>query len=328
MTVTIVNLQRIEKATKPTDLFPPGCDVDKVFRELAKTCHPDLAMPRLRARATAAHQKLSEFKTILLNHSHAPTNFGEWFIKGPFEKGDICDLYLADRGRSKEYIIKIARSENDKDLMDRERKNLGILTSDDSKEARNFQKYLPKLVDHFTASRRPVHVFELAEGYVSLDEILSKVKLDFRHRVWMMNRLLSLLGYSHHNGIVHGAILPKHLLYHPKTHGMVLVDWCYSANLKAGEHIPAVVKGNEALYPKEVRSKRPHLATDIYMAARSLRLFCMNVPEQFHPIFQWCLAESPHSRPAKPWALQDRWIETAKKVYGEPKYIELVLPTN
>ena len=32
-------------------------------------------------------------------------------------------------------------------------------------------------------------------------------------------------GEAHINGVIHGAVLPEHLLIHPEFHGLVLIDW-------------------------------------------------------------------------------------------------------
>ena len=55
----------------------------------------------------------------------------------------------------------------------------------------------------------------------------------------MWRRLLVGLGWAHRAGVVHGAVLPEHVLIHPAEHGLVLVDWCYS--VAPGERIPALV---------------------------------------------------------------------------------------
>ena len=76
----------------------------------------------------------------------------------------------------------------------------------------------------------------------------------------------SALGWAHRAGVVHGAVLPEHVLIHPGEHGLVLVDWCYSRRRPAQT---AARAGRPAprRYPPEVpAAARPPPATDIYLA--------------------------------------------------------------
>jgi hypothetical protein len=144
----------------------------------------------------------------------------------------------------------------------------------------------------------------------------------------MMNRLLSCLGYVHHQGVVHAAVLPSHVLYNLKNHDMRLVDWCYSVD--AGQRVVAVVSKYKALYAPEILAKKPaHSFADLYMAARIMQFASARaIPRTFQTLFDWCLAEQSAARPSDAWAFQDMWRERAKQEFGEPKFVELTLPVN
>jgi hypothetical protein len=149
--------------------------------------------------------------------------------------------------------------------------------------------------------------------------------LDFRHVVWMMNRLLSALGYAQHNGIVHGAVLPEHLIYELGNHHLVLVDWCCSVSV--GEGIRAIPEAHRNSYAPEVQRKRPCTTSmDLYMAALAFREVA-KIPRRFQAIFEWCLAKSPSARPDDTLALKERWIQLAEEEYGLPKFVPLTMPT-
>ena len=42
---------------------------------------------------------------------------------------------------------------------------------------------------------------------------------------WIWRRLLLALGHAHDRDVIHGAVLPTHVLIHPEAHGLLLVDW-------------------------------------------------------------------------------------------------------
>jgi len=247
-------------------------------------------------------------------------------ITEPLAKGDICDLHMAESSDDPNVVIKIVRGPKDNDLMDREKIALELLWKGSPE---NFRKYLPVFIRGVKASGRRVNIIHNEQAFFPLRDIvaLHTGNLDFRHIVWMVNRALSVLGFIHRNGVIHGSVLPCHLLYDPADHGLKLVDWCYSCT--AGQSIPALVRDYLMHYPPEVRKKRPAGPwTDIYMLMKSIEIISGNVPKRFRDLIQWCVTESPASRPDDAWKVQDRWVNLAKDEFGPPKFITLTMPKN
>ena len=92
------------------------------------------------------------------------------------------------------------------------------------------------------ASYRKANVISLADGH-SLTHLMELFPggIEFRHIVWMMNRALNAVGFAHDAGVVPGAVIPEHLMY-SESHGLTLVDWCYSVTAESKRHLPARVK--------------------------------------------------------------------------------------
>lgn len=309
--VNILSAKRFE------DLLQPGESKDDGFKRLAKLCHPDKFPGNKKAEDAFKH--LNHLRGV--NGSAAEILIGKWSISQPFTRGDIADLYITKDLA----VFKIARSERDNDLMLQEKTVVNLIHS--SKDEK-FPLYVPRVIESFKASGRVTNVLEYADKYVSLEEIWQRCgPLDFRHIVWMMNRLFSALGFIHRLELVHGAIVPTHLLYNPTNHTMQLVDWCYST--KIGGKVPAIVKKYKTLYPKEILAKgQAQTSSDLFMAMGIVRRTAQNIPAKFRPLIEWAEAGSPASRPADAWAFQDRWRATAKEVYGDPKFVELTIPVN
>lgn len=310
-----MTISQIKKALRMEDLMLPGETRDDAFRRLAKLCHPDTHPGNKPAEEAFKHL------TNLREEVTKEIKIGKWTISQPFARGDIADLYVT----KEKTIFKIARSEKDNDLMTREKQAIQLIHKDVSSKMR---LYVPNLVESIKASGRTANVIAYADEYLSLEEILQRTgPLDFRHAVWMMNRMLSVLGYVHRLGLVHGAIVPSHLLYNPANHTLQLVDWCYST--KIGEKVPAIVKKYKFLYPDEILKRSAvHSSSDLYMALGIIRILTGSIPKQFQPLLDWGQAGSPASRPQDPWAFQDRWRSVAKELYGEPKFIPLTIPVN
>jgi len=143
-------------------------------------------------------------------------------------RGDIANLYQVRGG-----LLKMARDPADNDLMRREATALTRLQDvvDPALLA-----YFPPLVatgqrdDARSGIRRHVNLIGTLSGFRSLAEVRSAFPagVDPRDAAWMWRRLLVAIGAAHRAGMIHGAVLPEHVLIHPAEHGLVLVDWCYS----------------------------------------------------------------------------------------------------
>jgi serine/threonine protein kinase len=54
-------------------------------------------------------------------------------------------------------------------------------------------------------------------------------RLDGEHVAWIAQRILNVLMYLHHHGVVHGDLKPQNVIVQPDTHTVVLVDFGLSA---------------------------------------------------------------------------------------------------
>lgn len=321
--MTLTQLSKILDATTDAKtLF--GINPDKEFQRLAKMCHPDLH-PKQKALAEKTFKRLNELHQQV-NGKSSPAvlpKLGKWVVTAPITAGDVADVYRVESAKGSG-VLKLARDEADNDLMDREVQALKALAN--AKEETKYQKYIPSVLDKFSADGRRINVVsEVKDGY-TLPQLAAVCDLsEFRHIVWMFNRLLTVLGFAHRQGLVHGAVTPEHLLYIPAEHGLVLIDWTASTVMVDGNKIPYMSESRENLYPPEVRRGQFYTGTDIFMAARCMQQVIVGgtIPKQFKPIFDYCLAGSPHSRPDDAWKLQHEWKETARNLYGPPKFVEL-----
>ena len=319
-------LKKIEAANHFKDLVEPTDDVAKMYKRYARIVHPDVVPEEYKKRATAAIAKLNQLY-MSLTKAAAPVQcvIAGYVVTNPFARGDIADLYEAEHESGLAHIVKIVRKPVDNDLMDREAAALAKLKPKGKSD--NFHKYLPQLQVRTKASGRRTNIFCKDTGYQPLDFIQERCGgsiEDFRHIVWMGNRALSALGYVHTCGIVHGAVVPSHLLYSLPDHGLKLIDWCYSCDLGNGDRVPAIVKDFKDLYAPEILKKKPASpSTDLFMLMASLRKVAGKVPSRFRDLMNWCMAGPPSSRPHDAWAIQDRWIKLAREEYGPAKFVEL-----
>jgi hypothetical protein len=208
------------------------------YRMLVKLVHPDVAPAGRGPAATAAFARLAELWSErdgrLLTTKRATYRVG-----GPVASGDITELYAVDGDAA---LLKLPRRPADNDLLEAEAAALRTLAAEGDPK---FRPYAPRLVESFThedadRARRTANIIARQRGFVPLAEVHAAYPggLDPRDVAWMWRRLLTGLGWAHRAGLVHGAVLPEHVLIHPAEHGLVLVDWCYPRCRPSGRPPP------------------------------------------------------------------------------------------
>jgi len=259
--------------------------------------------------------------------------------RGP-KDGDAWDMLMEDEPTGPEHpaVLKLVMSAAYNDLADNEVRILKHLYPADQKEEK-FYRYLPKPIDSFTirgtsGSQRKAIVFPRHEGYISLAQILRAYPkgIDFRDLVWMFKRALAGIGFAHHEGVVHGAVVPDHILVHPKQHGAKVIDWSYAVMRKDGkERVKAFSPPWQDLYAPEILAKQvPTPSTDIYMLAKcavallggdtTTNKMPISVPTQIRGFIESCLIKSPSRRPDNAWKLHEEFDDLLEKIVGKPRY--------
>lgn len=249
------------------------------------------------------------------------------------DEADLCDLYLCEPAG----ILKLARRISDNDLVENEARVLRHLNGT-TRKGGTFDHYIPRLLHALNHEGHAGNILSLVSGFITLGTVRRgyPAGIDFRDMVWMYKRLLVGIGYAHEQGVVHGAILPPHVLVHPTDHGAVIVDWSYAIT-DPKDRIKALSLPFESFYPPEVtRRESPTPATDIFMAAKCA-LFLLgadpatdkipdSVPQPIQDFFLPSLDERAKHRPQNAWDLHTEFDKLLETVVGKPKYRPFKLP--
>ncbi len=142
----------------------------------------------------------------------------------------------------------------------------------------------------------------------------------------MWRRLLVALGAAHHAGVIHGAVLPEHVLIHPAEHGLVLVDWCYAG--PEGLPLAAIVGRYRAWYPPDALARKPAgPGTDIWLATRCMTaLTGGRLPAPLAAFARGCQLASPARRPQDAWQLLAELDDLLGRLYGPRRFRPFVIP--
>jgi len=202
-----------------------------------------------------------------------------YLVEGLIARGDKCDVFRArwDHDPTMLVVIKALVAQADMDLIDREEDMLRSIADFDDVDSEFFRLFLPRMISGGPVvfpdgKTRTTIVYRCAHQF---DWTLQDVREQYptgihpRTMVWMMNRLSELLGWLHSKHIVHGAILPEHILVKPSTHRIELLDWSYAAQI--GQPLVAWSQKREAFYPNESIDDLPLIPVlDLAMACRCM----------------------------------------------------------
>jgi hypothetical protein len=332
----------LDQACCPEDVFGAGSDLAGAFRKLARACHPDLhpgdpmadkVFQKLNALKVEADDRVKQGlwgKRVPLSRC-LPIEIGSYRVNARFLKGDIADLY-----RGKDVWVKVSRSHDDNDLLRAEAKALTLLKTIPPP----VNAGIPALETSFRLDgvwKREVNVLTAFPGFVTAEQVRQKMVVEARTAVWMFKRMLAVLSWTHHLGLVHGAILPPHVLFYPdndgkkerdaRKHSVRLIDWCYSVDFKARTRLSSWVPAWKEHYAPELLSKKAlGPAADLYMAASLIWYLTESLPRSLEMVLVRCLDKDPEKRFQKATDVLEAWSKAAMAEFGSPRWQEFNLP--
>lgn len=202
---------------------------------------------------------------------------------------------------------------------------------------------VPQLLDTFvvsggTGTQYRVNVFARSPGYISLTEVLKAFPggLDHRDAAWIIRRIVAQACAANMLGVVHGAIVPDHVLVHPITHNPLHIGWAHAVYPDQGERITLIIDRWKAWYPPEVFNKQaPTQQTDLYMVGKTIvwllagsvanNTLPKSVPAQLARVVLSCVDPSPARRPKSGRILLDDFTRVIRQLWGK-EYRPLNIP--
>ena len=346
-------LRQLAGATRPADVFgelggDAGPALKRRYRQLAAIAHPD-SNPRRVAESQAAFHQLQHWHSLAQreieqgSYGRDPrisivTPRATYTGHAAPIAGDLCDLFPAEGGER--VLIKVARSSRNNDLLAAEASALGRIARE--LEGKPLRAHFPTLIEPVQlrddgGETRRANVLRAEGEYVSLADVIAAYPggVHPADAAWMFNRVLAALAAAHDAGLVHGAVLPPHVLVRLSDHNGILLDWCYS--VEPGDEIKAISQPHAAHYPPEVTGKQPASpATDTFMAAALLARLLggdaaghnlpPTVPRQLIALLRAALLPAPQRRFASAWQLFDAFGEIVGELYGPPLFRPFAMP--
>ena len=329
------------------------------FRAIAKIAHPDMYHTRseqILAQKTftllndwleRAKEKiaLGEYgQRSATSRVTVQTRKREYSVESAYSEQPFFNVYpchFVENGRVQNAFLKVVRDPHHNELAENEVRALQTLVH--GRDGKKFSPYLPNLVDTFvyqsSGMDRKTLVFEKDSGWYSLEDVHKAYPdgIDPKDMAWMWRRLLVVLGFSHGNRVIHGAMLPRNVLILPDEHGLMLVNWHHAVRdpLISGEYMRIVDHEYRSWYPHEVlKTGIPSFGTDIQMSAKCMiwllggdphsKVFPNSVPAPIKAFLKGCIL--PGSRaPQNAWHLKEEFDELLGRLWGERKFHPFIM---
>lgn len=335
----------------------------RTFAAFALVAHPDRypqAPEQTQARTTylqlntwyeAAQRKLERgtFGNRSAPHTPDPTEHAYlvttarsvYHIASGLAQGDLSTVYAGHRGDDicDRIVIKIADKSSSNEALQREVRVLRLLLGEASPQ----RKHLPQYLDQFKTDEGQLGIIlSFVDGY-DLHTIREKYPegIDPQHVIWIFRRVLSVLGYAHSKGILHGNIDPAHILIRPYDHNVTVIDWTSSVENPAntGDDF----KTHNALYSApEVRRvsdplerKCPLPSADLYSLGKCM-LYALGgdlehhtmptlVDERLQRFIRFFLKPSPIQRAQDAWEMYHLLSKLRQEIYGDHQFRPFVM---
>lgn len=346
----------------PEKIFGSSANPDsikKIYRQLARVLHPDLYHGRAEEKVIAeeSFKKLNDFYERAQERFESKTygdcaagenansqqsdfiiktRKAEYHVESAIAQGDLSTVYGAyfidEKGVKNNVVVKVIDDPADNDLAQNEIRVLRMI----NEETGSQKKHLPVLIDQFRTSDGQIGiVLRRIEGH-DLRSVRENERyrqgVPQKHAVWMLNRLLSVLGYVHSKGIVHGNIEPAHLMIRPKDHNLFLIDWSY-AIVNPAETGDGFKVFTEDFSAPEVKDKKPPLpASDLYSVGKCMvyvlggdlktNKMPPSVDVRLQRFIQFFVRESPLQRVQDAWEMHGQLMKLIEELWGPRRFLE------
>lgn len=338
----------LSRAIAPEDVF--GEKPSESFHQMAKLFHPDtgsldkdewnlvnhwwaVAKEKI---FLGTYGDMLPIKALDYKKVSIDSPVGTVKLSSLLGEGMISRVHGEGQGPVARRFLKVPYKPGDNDLMDREFRNLTIITAPeaDAKKAPFFtsmRNTVPFPVAQ-VSSKEPgsatlrCNLLRVPSGSpITLADLvrLEKFKkgLPKEHAYWILRRSVLTLLMAHKRKIGHGGINPSQILIYPLEHGVALLGW--TASYWLGKEKPPIMDHfYEDLYPTDIKTNSfPDTSLDISMLAKTILTTSETLPFQVSRVLDDCTK----GRETDCDTLYDRLGTAMEEADGPRKFCPLVL---
>ena len=171
---------------------------------------------------------------------------------------------------------------------------------------------------------------------ITMPELLEQYKkgVPAEHVMWMLERLLSVVGYLHSNCVVHGNIKPENIIINKDNHNVTLSGFSFcipNANTAEAQY---KIVNDYYTAPEVSKTARVLPSSDIYSIGKiAIKLLGGDVSSNGMPIsvdakvrafIRKMVSSSLAERPNDAWKLWSELIKLRNEVFGTQRFKKLI----
>ena len=339
--------EKLLQAKRPIEFFGEMSIADelkKAYKQYAKKIHPDIVPDKDKYIASEAFSVLNKLYNLGLSELEQ----GIYGIVDPVQiykhmtplfeitiKGELYQFYenvfegevgYIFKGTSANDIVylKVAIDPDDNDLIDAEYNVLSTLR----------HQSLPYVEQKIMVNDTNAILMREVKG-ITMPELMEQYTrgVPAEHVMWMLERLLSVVGYLHSNRVVHGNIKPENIIINKDNHNVSLLGFSFcipNANTSKAQY---KIINDFYTAPEVKKTARVLPSSDVYSIGKiAIKLLGGDVVSNGMPIsvdarvrafIRKMVSSTPSDRPDDAWKL---WSELAKlrtEVFGTQRFKKL-----
>lgn len=330
------------RSVEPRVLECPRCGAvlprrAALVRVTCEFCKSEVVFDRLPVQARDYRRMLEAYES----REHADVTLAGFRLRllGRLAVGHSSDVFLATRATriTERLLVKVLRDAEDEPLLRNEQRVLAKLEASPERGTPYFTSLVPQrafsgVLEGSGFSRPFAAAFRQPPGLAhTLAQLRERFPggVDPRHAIWLWRRALELLDWLHRSGVVHGALLPAHILLDAREHSVGLVGFSCAGG--ADTPLAALDPRQADFYPAGAAPK-PTLspATDLAMLARCIVHALGGLPTRVPshvpaPLAQLLGDQLTGNVAVAPLELSRNVSEVARECFGPPHFVKLDL---
>ena len=170
---------------------------------------------------------------------------------------------------------------------------------------------------------------------ITMPELLEQYKkgVPAEHVMWMLERLLSVVGYLHSNCVVHGNIKPENIIINKDNHNVSLLGFSFcipNANTSEAQY---KIVNDYYTAPEVNKTARVLPSSDVYSIGKiAIKLLGGDISSNGMPIsvdarvrafIRKMVSSSLSDRPNDAWKLWSELIKLRNEVFGTQRFKKL-----
>lgn len=348
MLMTIKELyEKALSAKRPIEFFGKvsnPAELKKLYHNFARQVHPDIAHGSdsyIAGEAFKAITKLyntaleeielgiyETFDTVRI-YKHSDPLF-EISIKGTLYKfyenvfeGEVANIFKGSSDNDIVYL-KVAIDPDDNSLLDTEYKILSTLR----------HLSLPYVEEKIKVNDSVAILMREVKG-VTMPELMKQYRhgIPAEHVMWMLERLLSVVGYLHSNCVVHGNIKPENIIITKDIHNVSILGFSFCIEKANTSEASYKIVNDYYTAPEVSKTATVLPSSDVYSIGKiAIELLGGDIRRNAMPIsvdsrvrtfIRNMVTSNPETRPNDAWKLWSELIKLRNEVFGTQRFKKL-----